>query len=447
MAFDLKKANEETALAMLAAAFVSEPWHLYDIIQKCFHDRGDRRSGLLVLAAAGYSLDGLLANEKPTDPLFVYLNRAIKGERRRETNGKPDTHPLALDFVSRMTALHELFLLPRDNRQLSVHHLQYLHEAIRTCKNPLILWCLTEGFAAALGTEDMNSRSRGTMFCGFLEELSKALCDVPGFSQAAAYESAKALWRTGQTEAAKTAFLSLHQRELTEGRLIAADAAFRDALGPDSWRKAIRESATELGRKDSLAVLAVVELCEKLGSSDLADELINKAVSAGDTKTILAAIAHLCGVKRLAPAEELIAGLLDGKQTATDPEVWRMAARVATQRDRIPRAIACLEKALELEWKDRPVVYDLKDVRRDYDILLAHYQGLGRAADTLEQERPAGLADKALQAIERWRTLDPRGPAAEKGANVMLSMAHQWKLKMAAAAAAGDEEEEDEEED
>src|SRR5262249_38221443 len=159
----------------------------------------------------------------------------------------------------------------------------------------------------ALGLPQAQRESpwRGKLFCEVLGELSKALRDVPELGYAAEYEHARALKITGQTDAARKAFLDLHARTLAAGRQPLLAAGFPDAVGNKVWRQTMRDAADHwLARKDTLAVVALADLCQALGSDTLADELFDRAVEAGDRKK-MAVIALYCQAGRLGRAEKL----------------------------------------------------------------------------------------------------------------------------------------------
>jgi Tfp pilus assembly protein PilF len=411
-----KGAAEENAVQMLAAYFAAEPWQLPSVIKHSFLERGDRRPGLFtLLVAAGHQLDAVLApGEKLEGNLVHYLERA-SGRSNEGTRLK------ANDFLSRMTLLHELRGLASKADSIDERKEAELREAIRSCKSPVLLWTLTHAFSVA-------EPNRFT--CNMLEELSKGLRDVPELGFAAEYERATALYRGDQKQTAKKVFLALHERTLAADRFLPLGGAFRDAVGPDAWRDVIRRSANHwLKQKNAHAVIALAEVCDHLGSDALVGELMDSLVASGvgGAKILLTAGAFLCHAKRYSNAEALATRLIDKPETASDPECWRLAARVAVLQDRPARAASFLEKALDLEWQNRPTTFDLRIVRRDYENLLGHYIRLAHAAGELEQIPPDGLAARALQLIERWRTLDPNGTAVEQSVDAMLVLGErEW---------------------
>ena len=78
---------------------------------------------------------------------------------------------------------------------------------------------------------------------------------------------------------------------------------------------------------------------------------------------------------QLAAADDLLNRLIAGDPAnANNADLWRLAAGLAERRQRPARAAACLETALDLEYRDLPPVIDLQAWRSDYGKLLSFYQ-------------------------------------------------------------------------
>lgn len=76
------------------------------------------------------------------------------------------------------------------------------------------------------------------------------------------------------------------------------------------------------------------------------------------------------------------------------------------------RALACLEKTLEAEFRHRPEVIDLKTVREEYGKLLGHYEKLAEAMLTLKLRPSQDFLTNVVRAADRWRALDPESAGA-----------------------------------
>jgi hypothetical protein len=190
----------------------------------------------------------------------------------------------------------------------------------------------------------------------------------------------------------------------------------------------MRRTAERLLKQRALAAaLAVAAQCWLVGDVELGDELVAKVVSADApamirAQVILKVVDLLCRAQRDSKADEILRDVLARADAPRDPELWRTASRLAGHRDGLKRALGYLEKALELEWQERPALLGVQSIRRDYEQLLAYYSRLAQASADLGQRPPAGLTERVVRAADRWRALDRDGPAAEKAADVLLTL-------------------------
>jgi tetratricopeptide (TPR) repeat protein len=111
----------------------------------------------------------------------------------------------------------------------------------------------------------------------------------------------------------------------------------------------------------------------------------------------------------------------DGKGTIEqEPQLWRMASKIAERRGDRLRQFDCLEKALDLEFNCMPAVFSLEPIRTDYGNLLRHYEWLADASRTLKAPLPADLLARTVRSADRWRALDPEvNPACEQAAKIL----------------------------
>jgi tetratricopeptide (TPR) repeat protein len=122
--------------------------------------------------------------------------------------------------------------------------------------------------------------------------------------------------------------------------------------------------------------------------------------------THLAAVAYLRKGDRPWEALPLVDELLADPKFARFPELWRLGSALAEGAGKKERAIACLEKALDLEYQDLPQVIDLEPLREDYRKLLAHYDTLVDSARLCKAEPMRDLPARVIRAADRWRALD-----------------------------------------
>jgi tetratricopeptide (TPR) repeat protein len=112
--------------------------------------------------------------------------------------------------------------------------------------------------------------------------------------------------------------------------------------------------------------------------------------------------------------------LLTEPRLAERADLWRLAAQLAEKRDQTARALEYLERALDAEFRHPPTVINLKEVRRDYEKLLEHYQKLADAMTVLKVRPPADFAARVVRTADRWRALDRDGTAACQAAARIL---------------------------
>jgi tetratricopeptide (TPR) repeat protein len=121
----------------------------------------------------------------------------------------------------------------------------------------------------------------------------------------------------------------------------------------------------------------------------------------------LVAVNFLTQKKNFTHADRLLAKLLEDKKLAELPELWRWRSNLAKEAGQTATSIACLEKALELEYADLPEVVNLESIRKDYGTLLGHYQKIAEASASLEKSATKAFLAKVIRTTDRWRLIDP----------------------------------------
>src|SRR5262249_60589723 len=119
----------------------------------------------------------------------------------------------------------------------------------------------------------------------------------------------------------------------------------------------MRKTAADLARdKHHAALLVLAWQCWQVGDQTLADELLGSAfagVSGTERQALtLAAVEYLWQTNQLPRADAMLQPLLADEELSKLPSLWRLGAAVATRRGMLARAAACLEKAMDLEYRD-----------------------------------------------------------------------------------------------
>ncbi len=264
-----------------------------------------------------------------------------------------------------------------------------------------------------------------------LAEAWPLFAELPALAYAAEYEHARSLWKAGQHTEARQRFVDLYERALKAGALPRIDSDFRQALvgdGPeaDLWGDLMRKTAAGLVEgKHRPAVLALAAQCRQVGDESMGTTLLGTALDGiKDDKErqrmTLAAIDFLMETGQYAEADRLLRGLLDDAELAKRPDLWRLAAGLAAKRDQSARAMECLERALDAEFRALPEVIDLRSVREEYGRVLGNYQDLANALERLQMRPPADFTAKVVRTADRWRALDPEADGACETAGRIL---------------------------
>ena len=146
----------------------------------------------------------------------------------------------------------------------------------------------------------------------------------------------------------------------------------------------------------------------------------------------MAAAQFLRETGQLVEAERLLRPLLEDAELGKRASLWRLAGRIASERDMPSRELECLERALDAEFHDLPEVINLEQIRTDYGRLLGHYQSLADAMTTLRVDTPKDFAVKVVRAADRWRALDrDPGDACRLAARVLRKLDEQGSRDLA----------------
>jgi tetratricopeptide (TPR) repeat protein len=410
----------DDALVLLAAYVgAGDADQALKVYRESFHGRNQRQLGFYVLlAAAGVNLDAEHADvlaEHLDEPLGPYLALHTSPVlRRHASQWAVGTGQWRDGFLHRLALSHALYQRwqnghpGRDAEQRRAERDRALDYVRRNAGTGFgwALLCLMEDQA---GKEEALYRT--------LAEAWPLFADVPGLEYAARYEQARCLWKGGRRDEARRCFRDLCEQTFRKDLLPALDADFRAALlgngtDADDWSALLRQSADHLvEKKHRPAVHVLARQCWELGDESLANHLVAAALERlpdGERVPLtLDGIAFFWETNQLAQVDRLLEGLLADERLARQPALWRLAARLAERREMPDRQLACLERALEVEYRSLPEFINLEALRRDYGNLLEQYQRLADAMKTLRVTPPADFAAKVVRAADRWRALDP----------------------------------------
>jgi ferric-dicitrate binding protein FerR (iron transport regulator)/tetratricopeptide (TPR) repeat protein len=422
--------NDGDALELFATEFASQNAPNARIAYEDCFARGDVRTvGFhVLLVSCGDRTPRLrelkaLRAARPRDPLLIYLTLLTQPEYARWQQN------LGLDLESGLCRAHPFLgpLAAFEDQKLVWQNLGQVDgqqpgsgwfrerqrralEFVRAHRGTAFAWAL-------LGMLYDDTARTDTRFHGELADAYGLFADYPAFGYAARYERARSLLHAGKRDEARAQFREMFGGAIKAGVLPAVDGSFREALQGDEkeadlWTDMMRETAADFcTRHQRPAAVALAWQCWQLGDQPLASNLLAAVLGGIENDderalTALSAVAFLHQTGQYAAADERLRPLLEHETLARQPELWRLAGRIADARGLAARSIECLERALALEYKDLPEVIQLEEVRRDYGRLLDHYASLARAVTALKIDPPRDLLAKTVRAADCWRALD-----------------------------------------
>jgi ferric-dicitrate binding protein FerR (iron transport regulator)/tetratricopeptide (TPR) repeat protein len=442
--------NEDAALELFAADYAAQnPGYARTVYESCFAQDAARVPGFHVLLAScgdrtprSPQLQALRTDEKhKRDPLLLYLTLLNLPENARWQpylgldleSGFCKDHP----FLGPLAAFGDQWLVWRTWGQVDAgepwggwfrERQRRGLEFVRSHRGTAFAWAL-------LTRLDEGTVRSDARFHAELADAYGLFADHPALGYAARYERARALLHAGKRDAARTEFREMFARAIKAGVLPAVDATFREALQGDEkeadlWTDEMRQTAAAFCKDHRRpGAVALAWQCWQLGDQPLASNLLAAALDniADDDErvlTTLAAVGFLYQTGQHADADTRLRPLLEDKDLAGQPALWRMAGRVADARGQTARSVECLERALALEYRDLPDVINLEEVRRDYGRLLEHYQSLARAVTALKIDPPRDLLAKTVRAADCWRALDrdEAGRPCDEAAAILRSL-------------------------
>jgi len=392
-------------------------------IEKRFLARGDRRAGLYVLLAAAGQRPAL-PDELASRPLGQYLAAAELPAAGGQDEG----------LAARLAGFRALW--KRTDRGGPARP-QWVRDALAYAGrgDPSIFgWAVLAEAARLAGRADQPA-------------LAAAFARFESFGPlrgAAAYESARALHLAGRDADAADKYLHAARGDLAAGRLPAIDPALHAALAARGrWGDFVASAAAAL--LDAGAVESAVRLawrCLAVGDANAgADVMAKPAQRAGEARRLplaLAALQYHWQAQQWDRAEKVLAGLLADERLAGEPDLWRLAARIARERQDLPAVAARLDRAADLDYARLRQVVRMDALRDDYAEVLAAWRG---AAGAIPPQKRHDAARAVVRAADRWRRLDPGCPATCRLAAAALDALGQdglaWDYATTTLAAVG----------
>lgn len=397
---------------------------------KHFHRKGDRRLGFYTLLnASPYAINNAalppidkdawtidIETEHPGNPLATFL-----AQEQRELMANDQSLVKKMlgpkdGFIQRLTSFRNLWLTWQTQRAImnggqempleKAKVMEFLQETTSPTFAYAILDTMQRRCNVAPSDHMMN----------IVEKRFGPISDTTGIAYVFRYEQARSLWQAGIGAEAGKRFRDLYADTLKLGVLPPIDSAFRDALqlpveGAPRFvahtRKALDEMLT---KKQYGLAFQLAKQMEQLGDEAMSDEILTTILEKGSAEErnglTLVAVNFLAQRKNYLQADRLLAKLLEDKKLATYPDLWRWRSTLNRDANQVATSIACLEKALELEYADLPELVNLESIRTDYRALLTHYQKIADASASLEKSATKVFLAKVIRTADRWRLID-----------------------------------------
>ena len=417
--------SETTALAMLGAYLASDlRQQAVDLVKERFFDKQDNRIGFSVLLASVcpsqlVTKDRDLRPEVEHSPLAQYLRQHVSFFTGKPGNNSfvvNEDAPLVVRNLATAINLRRRWrngeaTKDRTRKQIA-QELTSALEFIGQC-TPVLGWSLLRDILPNVNAPELHEQ---------LATAAERYVNQPGMYWAAEHLRIRSLFEAEKFTAARDAYGKLMLRYWKMGAVPPIDTDLRNRFrangnGSHLWNKLLAEASDALIENDQL--IAAFQLASQLRTlEDLtaADTLFEMAMKKLDAKkrprAALLALSELKRLKQFERADALLSPLLELEFLQQSASLWKYAAEVADKRSQKQTALLRLERALALEFAQRPDTVDLSVIRKDYGNLLLRYEQVADASATLGQSAPSDLAQRVAAAADRWRLLDDDDTAA-----------------------------------
>jgi tetratricopeptide (TPR) repeat protein len=421
--------DEADVLRLITSDHWQNPAELRKLIGCRFFARGDRRLGfytLLFSSGKRWSVerptqldDGTTTQmdplaDHPKSVLARYIDNRLRGERFDVGDESQDDFISQLAKYQRLAARWSIPFGPPTDAETRRRELDELFGFISRCDSLRSAFTLLRRLQRRYGDSQPHGR------------IAEALIELEKhgtISYAIKYELARSLAASGEKDQAQALFVQLYKEVLDEGVLPPIDHAFRAALqesqdpfGSDSdgekgFHAMMRGACAQLiERKQRPMAIALAWQCRQLDEAALGDILVDQVLTGvpddEQLRITLAGLEYLVQAGKHDRAEALLQALLSSEPYSESPTLWRLAARVASDGGRLARSVTHLERAMDLEYASLPKSYNVEQVREQYSELFASYHELATIVAAPDADPPLDLVARAIEAADRWRSLD-----------------------------------------
>ena len=410
--------NEADAMSFIAAASLSTAGTNsakagWAVIQKRFLDKGDRRIGLYVLAAAANEIPAV-PGEHASRPVGRYLTACTQFAKAKNAEAFAAVGAAGEGFVQDLGRFRRLWHAGRDkvmregkDSQALLRRAAWHNEVLdyaRVAGTTPLTWALLVEMASHAAPDTSTAYPK-------LVEAFERFRGAPGMGYAARYEAARVLHKLNDPKA-RERFAGLFIDALRSGVLPAIDEDFHAATATDgTWRRLIDVTLASLLSRRAYSTAAVLAWqVHYAGDTALAGSVLARTRSVAPP-TLQWALA-MAGLRltsetgQWAQADEIVSAMLASRRSHSMPWLWRLGAHIAAQRERTASAAGRLGVALEIEYWRRPEQVDMGAFRADHEGLLRQYGQIATSIATLHPEPPRQVVESIVRAADRWRSVD-----------------------------------------
>lgn len=424
--------TEADALALLVADTLDGQWlRAAHVMRTRFLNKGDRRSGLFVLmircSHAWNGQAGLQPSGK--EPALVRFARHLAVG---SVTAEFDAESLESDFLRTLADARNTYyrwahgLATKDRTKSQIRtELRRALAVVGEVRSPAIGWSILRVIQPHLSYDEFHAE---------FATAAKRFQDSPELGWIVRHERSRALFAAGKTGQAARLYARLLTATLREGLVPPIEKPIRDAFvehrGQRAWSELCRSIADELLNYELLrTALLFSEQLQSLGDIDLAENIFERAMKKLEPlerpDVAIVAIRRMAAAGRKAEADRLLSAVMDHEWLRDSARLWRFGAALAEEAGQKQKALSRLERAISIEFRNRPEVINLQTVRQTYSDLLRRLEETADAAITLDQDFPPDLAQRVMRAADQWRAMeDDETQACQTAARILTKLGH-----------------------
>ena len=416
---DYASMPESVALSLILADFTdNNSARAIQVLNARFLAKNDRRNGLYVLLASYYpaamqAYGGVYMPTTDSDlGQFItdYARIVSSGDTRFEMQ-LPKSDSTLLTNLAKSHNLkvrwkHGLATQDRTESQVT-QELDRALAFVETNDAVELNWPVLENTKNALSRPEQLKR---------VAKVMGTYADDSKLGRFARQEQIRTLFRATEAEKARELFIDDAREQLTRGMMpplpkTVRDNFLADSAGAPAWKSIVDDVVdASLRSPNPMQPLMLGAHLRTIGDTKAAERVVSSVAQLIDPekepRVALATAEQLRLLAKRDEASTIVDKVLKQDKFVRSSQLWRYAATLEDEAGRNSRSLARLEKAIAIDFEDRPDVINLAVIRADYEGLLNRYKMVVEASKTLDIAVPEGLKQKVMAAADQWRMLD-----------------------------------------